>query len=193
MKSIKEEEDEFHKLLFRQYYKNNAEEMENYPPPVNYNQVEEKAPAFSIKGRHDHKKIRHDNSNNVNMNYFSINGRQIEVDHDNLPNPNINAIRWKVPAFTFGTEERFDFDKYNELIKNKQNIINEDEEKEKENKNPLADRSDFSKKSIYDSKSQRTGFDDSNKNNPGPGQYLVKGFADEIIEKYQKINWNKYK
>ena len=188
MKSIKEEEDEFHKLLFRQYYKNNAEEMENYPPPVNYNQVEEKAPAFSIKGRHDHKKIRHDNSNNVNMNYFSINGRQIEVDHDNLPNPNINAIRWKVPAFTFGTEERFDFDKYNELIKNKQNIINEDEEKEKENKNPLADRSDFSKKSIYDSKSQRTGFDDSNKNNPGPGQYLVKGFADEIIEKYQKIN-----
>ncbi len=48
MKSIKEEEDEFHKLLFRQYYKNNAEEMENYPPLVNYNQVEEKAPAFSI-------------------------------------------------------------------------------------------------------------------------------------------------
>jgi hypothetical protein len=45
MKSIKEEEEEYHKILFQQYYKNNTEEIENYPPSINYNQIEEKSPS----------------------------------------------------------------------------------------------------------------------------------------------------
>ena len=51
MKSIKEEE--YHKILFQQYYKNNTEEIENSPPPINYNQIEEK--SYTIKGRYEKK------------------------------------------------------------------------------------------------------------------------------------------
>ena len=57
MKSIKEEEEEYHKILFQQYYKNNTEEIENYPPPINYNQIEEKSPSYTIKGRYEKKII----------------------------------------------------------------------------------------------------------------------------------------
>ena len=71
MKSIKEEEEEYHKILFQQYYKNNTEEIENYPPPINYNQIEEKSPSYTIKGRYE-KKNRIDNNNNQNMNYFQL-------------------------------------------------------------------------------------------------------------------------
>ncbi len=53
--------------------------------------------------------------------------------------------------------------------------------------NILSNKTDFSKFSIYDSKSQRSNFDNNIKNNPGPGQYKVKGFAEEIVEKYEKI------
>ena len=78
----------------------------------------------------------------------------------------------------------------------KKEIKNENEE-ENNNKeyysdydynNGLSDRKDFSKMSIYDSKSKRHEFDNFVKNNPGPGQYKIKGFADEIIEKYSKIH-----
>ena len=53
------------------------------------------------------KKKRIDNNNNQNMNYFSINGKQIKIDNDNLPNPNINSVKWKNPIYSFTKSKRF--------------------------------------------------------------------------------------
>ena len=187
MKSIKENNEEYHKALFRQYYRNNSEEMEKFPPSINYNLVEEKSPCYTIKGRYENKK--YDNSN-----YFSVNGKKIYLDSENLPNPNINAIKWKLPSFSFGNEERFHYKKKKDEKKKEIKNKNEEENNNKEYysdydyNNGLSDRKDFSKMSIYDSKSKRHEFDNFVKNNPGPGQYKIKGFADEIIEKYSKIH-----
>ena len=193
MKSIKENNEEYQKALFRQYYRNKSEEMEKFPPSINYNQVEEKSPSYTIKGRYENKKLAINNSN-----YFSTNGKKIYLDSENLSNPDINAIKWKFPSFSFGNEERFHHHKKKK--ENKHENKDENIEKHKEenhNKksfddydynNGLFDRKDFSKMSIYDSKSKRYEFDNFVKNNPGPGEYKIKGFADEIIEKYSKIN-----
>ena len=193
MKSIKENNEEYQKALFRQYYRNNSEEMEKFPPSINYNQVEERSPSYTIKGRYENKKFVNNNSN-----YFSINGKKVYLDYDNLSNPNINAVKWESPSFSFGNDERFHYlknkDQNKDEIKNENIKNNKEENNNKKNfddyeyDNVLSDRKDFSKMSIYDSKSKRHEFDNFVKNNPGPGEYKIKGFADEIIEKYSKIH-----
>ena len=59
------------------------------------------------------------------MNYFTINGKQININYDYLPNPNINIIKWKNKNifYYFDTKIRFDFDKFNKRIKDKNNEI----------------------------------------------------------------------
>ena len=56
------------------------------------------------------------------MNYFSVNTNNNENYQEELqPLPNINSIRTRMPVFSFGTQERFNFDIYNKKNKKEDN------------------------------------------------------------------------
>ena len=186
MKEINEDAKKYHEQLLQKYYSKNPQDMEK-PPEINYSLVEDKAPSYTLKGRHE-KKVKPETTETKGS-YFE--GKKIPVDYDNLENPDIAAVRWKIPSYSFGKDERWDIDKYKQKILENKTLKITDNVQEKEEKfdNSLADRVDYSNLGMYDSKSNRAGMAlDYVKGYPGPGYYKIKGFAEEIVEKYEKIN-----
>ena len=186
MREINEDAKKYHEQLIQKYYSKNPQDMEK-PPEINYSLVEDKAPSYTLKGRHE-KKIKPETHENK-VSYFD--GKKVPVDYDNLEKPDIAAVRWKIPSFSFGKDERLDIEKFKQTIleNKKYKITDEDKEKEERIYNALADRVDYSILGMYDSKSNRAGMAlEHLKGNPGPGYYRIKGFAEEIVEKYEKIN-----
>ena len=169
-KLIKDEENEYHQLLLNDYYRRNPTEDGKYPPSINYSQVEDKSPAFTIRGRNEKKKKKIGNS------YFSI-LNNIDDGESYLPYPDINKVKPNMNGFTFGKEERF------------KDIIKENEiESESESEEKLfgsEDKKSFSNIQPYDAKSKRSDLYNIN-NNPGPGHYNLRGFAEEIVESAYK-------
>ena len=192
MKAIKDDAKTYHESLLMKYYSKNPQDMEK-PPEINYSLVEESAPQYTLKGRHE-KKPKQEIRENKDS-YFDLNGKKIPVDYDNLEKPDIAAVRWKIPSFSFGKDERFDIDKYKQTILENRKFVFKDEEKDENDKekknviNALSDRTDFCGLGLFDSKSNRSELDNQSvRQYPGPGQYKIKGFAEEIVEKYEKIN-----
>ncbi len=185
MKEINEDAKKYHEQLIQKYYSKNPQDMEK-PPEINYSLVEDKAPSYSLKGRHE-KKIKPETTE-TKSSYYDLSGKKVQIDPDNLEKPDIAAVRWKIPSYSFGKDERWDIEKYKQQIleNRKYKITEEDQDKID---NSLADRADYSNLGMYDSKSNRAGMAlEHLKGNPGPGYYKIKGFAEEIVEKYEKIN-----
>ena len=174
---IKKEEDEYHKLLLLDYYSKNPVEDGKYPPPINFSQVEDRAPSYTIAGRHVKKKRR------IGNNFFSIlNNEEEEEEIPYLPNPDISKVRPNNNGFTFGKEERFKMDNKDIIKENDlENEFDEDDEVLFGSEN----KKNFSNIQPYDSKSKRKDLF-SNSDNPGPGQYNLRGFAEEIVESAYK-------
>ena len=180
MKEFKKNEDEIQKEIWKNYYKN--------PTDINYSQVETSSPKYSLKGRNEKKNIRTEN-NNSNMNYFSVNNNNNNGNNtDELPPlPNINVIRTRMPVFSFGTQERFNFDIYNK--KKEVDDKNDDKNIESDIYFDIDKRKDFSKVQPMSSNLKREMFDmRAAASLPGPGLYNFPGFADEIIKKNQRYN-----
>ena len=180
MKEFKKNEDEIQKEIWKNYYNN--------PTGINYSQVETSSPKYSLKGRNEKKNIRTEN-NNSNMNYFSVNNNNnIGNNTDELPPlPNINVIRTRMPVFSFGTQERFNFDIYNK--KKEVDDKNDDKNIESDIYFDIDKRKDFSKVQPMSSNLKREMFDmRAAASLPGPGLYNFPGFADEIIKKNQRYN-----
>jgi hypothetical protein len=158
---------------------------ENYLiPNINYSQVEERAPQFSITGKNLEKVSIFKKYNNES-NLFN----DLSDDKKRLENPNIAAVRPRLPVFSFGKGERFP-----NMYKFKDND-NDDKSgsEDKNNYNDLFvdgnfsynDKQSFLKTQNFMGSSPKG---DNVKKYEGPGYYLLKGFADEIIEKGRKIN-----
>jgi len=180
MKEFKKNEDEIQKEIWKNYYNN--------PTDINYSQVETSSPKYSLKGRNEKKNIRTEN-NNSNMNYFSVNNNNNNGNNtDELPPlPNINVIRTRMPVFSFGTQERFNFDIYNK--KKEVDDKNDDKNIESDIYFDIDKRKDFSKVQPMSSNLKREMFDmRAAASLPGPGLYNFPGFADEIIKKNQRYN-----
>ena len=129
-----------------------------------------------------------------NKRFSTITGRELGYK-DLLYKPNFYAIYPKYPAFSFGSAKRFDL------------IVKKNKKSGNSSKN-LIERYDnnFNNfdifKSYQDTQSflmAQTSMGTSEKlkmlknENPGPGMYKIKGFADEVALKGSKINLTRIK
>ena len=148
---------------------------------INYSQVEEKSPSFSLTGRNEDKisffkKLENQKSllNDLKQTYFI--------------KPNIAAVRPKMPVFSFGksstgraqTEPNETKDKNN-------NEINDDYVPFNEGNFTYEDHKSFNTKQDFMGKSEKKPMGTDN-GVPGPGYYKIDGFADEIIKKAKMFN-----
>jgi hypothetical protein len=123
------------------------------------------------------------------MNYFSVNNNNNINNTDELPPlPNINAVRTRMPVFSFGSQERFNFDNYKKN-KSKEKKDDNNDKIESDIYFDIDKRKDFSKIQPMSSNLKREMFDmRASAALPGPGLYNFPGFADEIIKKNQRYN-----
>ena len=75
--------------------------------PINYSQVEESAPKYSIKGRYEIHEIRNDDPGNLILGGNLERLNYIKEIQKNEPLPNYNYIKRKLPRVIFNKAERF--------------------------------------------------------------------------------------
>ena len=144
--------------------------------PINYSQVEESAPKYSIKGRYEVHEIRNDDPGNLVLGGNLEKLNYIKEIQKNEPLPNFNYIKRKLPRVIFNKAERFP-----------------------KQKNPYEDsvllfgdgiflpntHQDFICKEPMDNMSPRGGFiSSSNKKSPSPSDYKF----DKIVEDGEKLS-----
>ena len=157
---------------------------------INYNQIETASPKYSIKGKPAgtlFSKNKDDDDFYGNKRFATISGEEIDIK-TRLTKPNFGAIYPRYPAFSFGNAKRFDLSN-EKMNKSKSN------EKDKD-KNSKYEDSDIFKSYQYTQsflmaqtfmgtgeklKMEINGY-------PGPGMYKIKGFADDVISKGNKVN-----
>ena len=160
--------------------KNFEQTGENYLlKQINYSQVEEKSPSYSIKGRNEDK-----------INFFKKLENQKNLLNDLKQNylihPNISAIRPKLPVFSFGKSNTGRTQ--TEPNENNNNNNNKDDYVPFSNGNfTYEDYKSFNTKQDFMGKSEKTSMGIDN-GVPGPGYYKIDGFADEIIKKAKMFN-----
>ena len=151
---------------------------ENYLiPNINYSQVEERSPQFSLTGKNAEKISIFKRFNNESNLLSDLNDEK-----KNFENPNIAAIRPKLPVFSFGKGERFpNMYKFKENDSKDKNDLFVDGNFDYNDKQSFLKTQNFMGSGPKGNTVKYNGV-------PGPGYYLLKGFADEIIEKGEKIN-----
>jgi len=152
---------------------------------INYGQVESSSPSFSMKGRYEIGSIfqtdKHDKENDFSTpdnNFY-------------LENPNFSLIRPRYPAFSFGNSKRF-------------NSVSNEGRNERHNEKDIGEKNltegnlgtiyyygdqDFHS-FLMAQTTMGTGKKLYTKENgyPGPNQYLIRGFADEVKSRGDKVN-----
>ena len=186
------------KLQIKIYQEQNLQEQiqktyktdENYLiRDINYTQVESKSPSFSMKGRYNNGSIFSSISNEYdNMAYEKI--------KSTLEYPDFSLIRPKYPAYSFGNSKRFmslSCEKGNKVI----NIKN----KNKDNGNNMNNNSiyyygyqdgqSFLRTPTYMGTGKKLVIKDNGY--PSPNKYVIRGFAEEVKMKGDKINETRVK
>ena len=150
---------------------------------INYNLVEDSSPKFTMKGKYDDNKFK-----------FKDYENEENLSNLNLINPNIAIVRPSLPSYSFGKSERFEDLKVKETLRkgkknnNNNNIINEEEEL---NNYFNYDSIGYQNIKLNGENYMGTARKDTIlKDNgvPGPGYYWIKGFADIVKEKGDKVN-----
>ena len=150
---------------------------------INYTLVEDSSPSYTMKGKYEDNKFKfREYENDDNINYLN-----------NLIHPNIAVVRPSLPKYSFGKSERFEDFKLKDKNKNKNNKNNKDNNIDYIENNYFDYDNSFNCKTIDNSLQNFMGTarkDTLLKDNgvPGPGYYLIKGFADIVKEKGEKIN-----
>ena len=170
---------------------------------INYGQVESSSPAFTMRAKFEIGSIFQNDKYEKNEE-FSTPKKEKQFE-----NPNFSLIRPRYPAFSFGSSVRFNSisnDGRNTRIKGKL-VKNAGTRYETEENEMIKDYNRFGYDSLYyygsqDSQSflkmqttMGTGKKLFAKDNgyPGPNQYLIRGFADEVKMKGDKINETRIK
>ena len=177
IKEIEEQKAEIIKYNKEILIKKGYDDGEEYKP-IKYTFVEESSPSYSIKGRNFVKESYE--SKNRNLLGNSINYLNNELAESSFPVPNFNYPKPSLPAYSFEKAKRFTIE-YNECDE-------EDRTKLFQNgKFVPDDHLDFSSKEPYSLRDPR-GMHMIRNNYPGPGEYKIKSFAEEIIKEGKKKN-----
>ena len=185
---IKQQNEEINRLrkeiLIRKGYEDPSEIKS-----INYSQVENSSPKYTIKGRHPPKikleppieepKTTENISTEQDLKENNININDKEKEKDKfIPSPNINYVKPKLPRVVFGKAERFDTHKeYQGSLDIFQNGVF-----------ALKTQQDFSCKSPYDNPVQRTSFQKIKEKSPSPADYVIKSIFEIIAEKGKKTS-----
>ena len=146
--------------------------------PINYSQIEESSPKYTIKGRYEMHEIRNDDPGNLVLGSNVDMLNYIKETQKNQPLPNYNYIKRKLPSVIFGKAERFPKIKspYEDSV-----ILFEDGIFQPNT------HQDFLCKEPMDNKSPRNGIISSSKEiSPSPVDYKLKSSFDIIVEEGQK-------
>ena len=147
--------------------------------PINYSQVEENSPRYSIKGRYESHEIRNDDPGNLILGANLEELNYIKEAQKNEPLPNFNYIKPKLPSIVFGKAERFPKAKkqYEDSV-----ILFEDGVFQPNT------HQDFICKEPMGNMSQRSGVINSLfKKSPSPAEYKIKSSFDIISQEGEKI------
>ena len=148
--------------------------------PINYSQVEESSPKFSIKGRYEVHEKRNDDFGNLILGANIENYNFIKDSIKNEPLPNFNYVKRKLPSIIFNKAERFPKQKnqYDDSV-----LLFEDGIFHPNT------HQDFLCKEPMDNMAQRGGIIDSvYKKSPSPADYKIKSNFDIIVEEGKKIS-----
>ena len=165
---------------------------------INYGQVESTSPSFSIKGKYEIGSIFQVDKHDKETEFSTPNKKANKLEY-----PNFSIIRPRYPAFSFGTSQRFNsisIDGRNSRIRN--NIKNNRIRKYETEGNEYIRDNNYGYGSLYYYGSQDyqsflkmqttmgTGKKLITKDNgfPGPNQYTIRGFADDVKLKGDKVN-----
>ena len=151
-----------------QYYKNlKASSSSGKYDNINYNLVESSSPKYSMRGKYD---IDENRQNKLLL--FGNNNLQTEPKKYE---PNYNYIKPSIKSFKFSKDERFKTNKSEQDL-NQRALFTHDNY-------GLPDKKDYQVFETYDYQDKRPPFAKVDANIPGPGNYNIKGFADEIVDK----------
>ena len=168
----------------------NGEYYDYYINDINYAQVEERSPNYTMKGRYQHGSIFDiaDNydavTNNIDEENLGTNGKPIQDEGylNNLPVPQYNVVKPTNPSFSFSQANRF-----TEKPKYQPSPNIEQVEPFKNGEYAPKDQVSWLKTQSYMGTGKRKGQENVSYG-PGPGYYKLKGFADIIVEEGAKVS-----
>ena len=178
---IREEEKQFTTQMLKQYKTSN----DYFAREINYNLVENSSPKYSITGKYRHRpslshQAYYGSSDDIFDNYENDeednNKKKPEIL---LENPNYDKVKPKYPSFSFGISERFKTINAHFLKKNKSNLNNDlfiDG-----NFSQQDTKSFLKAQTIMGTEKKFRCYKDNGV--PGPGNYQIRSFADDIINK----------
>ena len=178
-KKIKEKKNEKIQKI-KHYLQKKGQSIGSSYDSINYNQIEEKSPSYSMIGRH-YPKEKNDDDENEGMSNGNKETSLIEKNKTLYPNYFLGKDNF--PSFSFTKSERFPQQKveyYNTRISN----LFEN------GKYSLRDKEDFSTKERYSFNEERGNYIIDN-HFPGPGYYKIKSQFDKIIEEGKEKNDNR--
>ena len=192
----KEEEKELTEQIIKQY----STTDEYFKREINYNLVEDSSPKYTLKGRYENhpslsSQVYYASSDNIFSPYEieKYNEFIIENNHIRSKLPNFSVVKPQYPAYSFGKSNRFNYN-INTL-----NISNDNSKKFKSAENSLEndiyldgnygyqDSQSFLKVQTMMGTDKKFG---NYKDNgvPGPGNYIIRDFAEDISRKGEIIN-----
>ena len=153
------------------YYKNlKASTSNNEFDIINYNLVESSSPKYSMRGKYDIDENRENKLllfGNYSKNNLVTEPKKIE--------PNYDYIKPKIKSYKFAKDERFKTNKSEHNL-NQGPLFTHDNY-------GLSDKKDYQVFETYDYQDKRPPFAKVDENIPGPGNYHIKGFAEEIVDR----------
>ena len=158
------------------YYKNLKASTSNSEfDNINYKLVESSSPKYSMRGKCDK-----DENRENKLFLFGNYGKNIMSTEPKGYDPNYNYIKPTIKSFKFSKDERFKTNKSEENL-NQGPLFTHDNY-------GLSDKKDYQKLETYDYQDKRPPFTQVDANIPGPGNYYIKGFAEEIVDKAKARN-----
>ena len=192
----KEEEKELTEQIIKQY----STTDEYFKREINYNLVEDSSPKYTLKGRYENhsslsSQVYYGSSDNIFSPYEieKYNEFIIENNHIRSKLPNFSIVKPQYPSYSFGKSKRFNYN-----IKTL-NISNGNSKQFKSAENSLEndifldgnygyqDSQSFLKVQTMMGTEKKFG---NYKDNgvPGPGNYIIRDFAEDIARKGEIIN-----
>ena len=192
----KEEEKELTEQIIKQY----STTDEYFKREINYNLVEDSSPKYTLKGRYENhsslsSQVYYGSSDNIFSPYEieKYNEFIIENNHIRSKLPNFSIVKPQYPSYSFGKSKRFNYN-----IKTL-NISNGNSKQFKSAENSLEndifldgnygyqDSQSFLKVQTMMGTEKKFG---NYKDNgvPGPGNYIIRDFAEDITRKGEIIN-----
>jgi hypothetical protein len=192
----KEEEKELTEQIIKQY----STTDEYFKREINYNLVEDSSPKYTLKGRYENhpslsSQVYYGSSDNIFSPYEieKYNEFIIENNHIKSKLPNFSIVKPQYPAYSFGKSKRFNYNI------NKLNISNENSKQFKSMENSLEndiyldgnygyqDSQSFLKlQTMMGTEKKLNNYKDNGV--PGPGNYIIRDFAEDISRKGELIN-----